>query len=107
MSNVKHPTQIEFNEILGRNEVVFVDFFASWCGPCKMLGPEIEKLADEMAGKVPVLKIDVDQEQGLAYQYQVQSIPTLMVFKNGQLVERDMGYQPYPKLVQMIKKHLG
>lgn len=72
-----------------------------------MLGSEIEKLADEMAGRVPVLKIDVDQEQGLAYQYQVQSIPTLMVFKNGQLVERDMGYQPYPKLVQMIEKHLG
>lgn len=107
MSNVVHPTQIEFNEILGKHEVVFVDFFATWCGPCKMLGPEIEKLADEMEGKVPVLKVDVDKEQGLAFQYQIQSIPTLLVFKNGQVVERSMGYQPYPKLVQMIQNHLG
>lgn len=107
MSNVIHPTQIEYNEILGKNEVVFVDFFATWCGPCKMLGPEIEKLADEMEGKVPVLKVDVDKEQGLAFQYQIQSIPTLLVFKNGQVVERTMGYQPYSKLVQMIQKHLG
>lgn len=107
MSNVKYPTQIEFNEMLGKEEVVFVDFFATWCGPCKMLSPEIEKLADAYTGKVPIIKVDVDQEQGLAFQYQVQSIPTLMVFKNGQMVEHTMGYQPYPKLVQMIEKHLG
>lgn len=107
MSNVMYPTQMEFNEVLKNHEVVFVDFFATWCGPCKMLGPEIEKLADEMKGKAPVLKIDVDKEQALAFQYQIQSIPTILIFKNGQVIDRTMGFQPYPKLLQLLEKHLG
>ena len=81
-----------------------VDFFATWCGPCKMLAPEIEKLADEFEGKAKILKVDVDQEQALAMRYGVQSIPTLIVFKNGVQTEKRLGYQPYPKLKEMLNR---
>ena len=102
MSNVIHANGSEFNDLIANNELVFADFFAQWCGPCKMLAPSIEKLADEHP-EVKVLKIDVDQENGLAMQYGVQSIPTLIVFKNGQPVNRQMGFMPYEALEQMLK----
>lgn len=102
MSNVLHVNSQEFNELLSNNEVVFVDFYANWCGPCKMLAPSIEKLADEHP-EVKVVKIDVDQEQTLAIQYQVQSIPTLITFKNGQPVARQLGFIPYETLESMIQ----
>ena len=102
MSNVLHVNSQEFNELLSNNEVVFVDFYANWCGPCKMLAPSIEKLADEHP-EVIVVKIDVDQEQTLAMQYQVQSIPTLITFKNGQPVARQLGFIPYETLESMIQ----
>lgn len=103
MSNVLHPNEQEFNELIAHNEVVFVDFFASWCGPCKMLAPEIERLADSYSGKVKVLKVDVDKEPGLAARFTVQSIPSLFVIKHGTVVKSALGYQPYPKLVQLIE----
>lgn len=102
MSNVLHVNSQEFNELLSNNEVVFVDFYANWCGPCKMLAPSIEKLADEHP-EVKVVKIDVDQEQTLAMQYQVQSIPTLITFKIGQPVARQLGFIPYETLESMIQ----
>ena len=82
--------------------VVVVDFFATWCGPCKMLAPSVEKLADEHP-EAKVLKVDVDQENALAMQFGVQSIPTLIVFKNGQPVSRQMGFMPYEALEDMLK----
>lgn len=103
MSYVLHPNEKEFDEIINQNEVVFVDFFASWCGPCKMLAPEIEKLADAYADKVKVMKIDVDKEPQLAARFQVQSIPSLFVIKHGKVEKSSLGYQPYPKLVQLIE----
>lgn len=103
MSNVLHPNEKEFDEIIKNNEVVFIDFYASWCGPCKMLAPEIEKLADAYNGKAAVLKIDVDQEPNLAARFGVQSIPNLFLIKKGTLVNSALGYQPYPKLVNFIE----
>ena len=103
MSNVLHPNEVEFNEIIKKNEVVFIDFYASWCGPCKMLAPEIEKLAEAYAGKVAVLKVDVDKEPNLAARSGVQSIPNLFLIKKGILVNSVLGYQPYPKLVNFIE----
>lgn len=102
MSNVIHANGSEFNDLIANNELVFVDFFAQWCGPCKMLAPSIDKLADEHP-EAKVLKIDVDQENALAMQFGVQSIPTLIVFKNGQPVNRQMGFMPYEALEQMLK----
>ena len=117
MSNVIHAKEAEFNELIQKEELVLVDFFATWCGPCKMLAPEIEKLADELEGKAKTLKVDVDQEQALAMRYGVQSIPTLIVFKNGVQsiptlivfknggqTEKRLGYQPYPKLKEMLNR---
>lgn len=102
MSNVLHLNNQEFQELISHNELVFVDFFANWCGPCKMLAPSIEKLADEHP-EVKVVKIDVDKEGDLAMEYQVQSIPTLITFKNGQPVARQLGFVPYQTLEDMIK----
>lgn len=103
MSKVLHPNQVEFDQLLNHNETVFVDFFATWCGPCKMLAPEIEKLADEYAGKVPVVKIDVDAEVELAKRYGIMSIPTLILFKNGRPYKTDMGFHPYPQLKALLE----
>ena len=102
MSNVIHANTQEFQELLSQNEVVFVDFFATWCGPCKMLAPIIEQLADKHP-EVKVVKIDVDQETSLAMQYQVQSIPTLITFKNGQPTQRQLGFMPLEALENMLK----
>ncbi|MEG0841405.1 MAG: thioredoxin [Erysipelotrichaceae bacterium] len=103
---ILYPNETEFNALLQEDGVVFVDFFATWCGPCKMLGPELEKLAEAMEGKAKVIKIDVDKEQGLAMKYQVQSVPTIMIFKNKDLVLRDAGFKPYPVLMETLNKYL-
>lgn len=102
MSNVLHVNTQEFQDVISNNELVFVDFYANWCGPCKMLAPSIEKLADEHPN-VKVVKIDVDQEPSLAMQFQVQSIPTLITFKGAQPVARQLGFVPYQVLEDMIK----
>ena len=102
MSNVVHATPASWEALLKENEIVFVDFFANWCGPCKMLAPSIDKLAQEHP-EAKVLKVDVDQEGSLAMQFGVQSIPTLIVFKNGQAVNRQLGFVPYEALENMLK----
>lgn len=102
MSNVLHVNTQEFQDLISNNEVVFVDFFATWCGPCKMLAPSIDKLAQEHP-EVKVVKVDVDQEGALAMQFGVQSIPTLITFKNGQPVSRQLGFIPYEALENMIR----
>ena len=102
MSNVIHANTQEFEALINGNDVVFVDFYANWCGPCKMLAPTIEQLADKHP-EVKVVKIDVDQEGSLAMKYQVQSIPTLITFKNGQPVARQLGFMPLEALEDMLK----
>lgn len=102
MSQVLHVNSQEFQDIVAYNDLVFVDFFANWCGPCKMLAPSIDKLAQEHP-EAKVLKVDVDQEGSLAMQFGVQSIPTLIVFKNGQAVNRQLGFVPYEALENMLK----
>ena len=89
MSEVLHVNSQEFENVIAQNDVVFVDFFANWCGPCKMLAPSIDKLAQEHP-EVKVVKVDVDQEPSLAMQFGVQSIPTLITFKKGQAVNRQL-----------------
>lgn len=102
MSEVIHANQEQFNELIQGEDVVFVDFYADWCGPCKMLAPSVDKLAKEHP-EVKVVKVNVDNEGMLAQTYQVQSIPTLLVFKNGQVVNKQMGFVPYNTLETMIK----
>lgn len=100
MSNVLYPNKQEFDELI-KNDKVLVDFFATWCGPCKMIGPNIEKLAEENADAT-VIKIDVDKHQEIAAVYGVQTIPTLIAFKKGQIVNQKIGFIPYPEILAMI-----
>jgi thioredoxin len=89
-------------EVLKSEVPVLVDFWAEWCGPCRMVAPIVEELASEYAGRLKVLKLDVDDNQNLAVRYNVMSIPTLGVFRSGEMVERIVGYMPK----QEIKRRL-
>ena len=94
------------SEVLQAASPVLVDFTAVWCGPCKMLEPIVKQLAADWAGKVQVVKLDVDDNPNLALQYQVMGVPTLILFKQGQPVERTTGYQPKERLVNKFLAHL-
>jgi thioredoxin 1 len=94
------------NEVLQAVTPVLVDFTAVWCSPCKMLDPIVKQLASDWQGKVRVVKLDVDDNPNLAIQYQVMGVPTLILFKQGQPVERASGYQPKDRLVNKFLAHL-
>ncbi|NLK98073.1 MAG: thioredoxin [Epulopiscium sp.] len=99
----KQLTNQEFQtEVLDSKELVLVDFFATWCGPCKMMAPVIDQLAEEMDGKAKIFKVDVDEARDLAAKYRIMSVPTLMFFKNGEVVDQIMGAVPKDRLVDKI-----
>ena len=91
-------------KVLQSSKPVLVDFFATWCGPCKMMSPVIDELATELAGEVDVYKVDVDENPEVAQRYGVMSIPTLVVFENGEVKNQTMGAQPKPALLQLLGK---
>lgn len=93
-------------EVLEKSGVVVVDFFAEWCGPCKMLAPIMEELNDELADKADIFKIDVDENGDIASEYGVMSIPTVIIFKDGEVVEEMVGFQPKDSLKSIIEKHI-
>jgi thioredoxin 1 len=94
-------------EVLDSDIPVLVDFWAVWCGPCKMLTPTIDQIAKEFEGKVKVGKVNVDENQQLAAQYGIMSIPTVMIFKNGKVVEQFIGVQPKGVYVDALNKYLS
>ena len=94
-------------EVLNSTEPVLVDFWAEWCGPCKMISPLVEQLADEYTGKVRVGKLDADAHPDVLTRYNIMGIPTLILFKIGQPVERITGYQPKERIASKLVPHLS
>lgn len=93
-----------YKEIINGEKPVLIDFFATWCGPCKMMSPVVEELGKELAGEVRVLKIDVDKNESLAGEYNIQSVPTFMLFKKGNVVWRQSGVMEKSVLLEQIRK---
>ena len=103
MAEIKLTDQNFEQEVSRADLPVLVDFWASWCGPCQMLAPVIAEIAEEYAGKVKVGKVNVDEQPNLANRYGIASIPTVMLFKNGEVVNTSLGYRPKNDLETMMK----
>ncbi|MCL6619287.1 MAG: thioredoxin [Thermomonas hydrothermalis] len=108
MSNaVLHATDADFDRLVLASDIpVLVDFWAPWCGPCKMIAPALDQLAEEYGGKAKIVKVDVDQNQATAMKYHVRSIPMLLVFKGGQVQATQIGAVGKAQLAQMLDKVL-
>jgi thioredoxin 1 len=108
MANIPEIDEGTFeSEVLAAQDPVLVDFSAVWCGPCKMLDPIVEELASEWTGKVKVVKLDVDHSPGVAMQYQVLGVPTLMLFVDGESRERITGFQPKDRNLSKLNPHIN
>ena len=108
MSNSQIVTDETFSEqVLKSKMPILVDFWAIWCGPCRMVAPIVDELARENEGKLKVMKLDVDENQNTSMAYGVMSIPTLILFKDGKPVERIVGFKPKGDLAKKILPHLG
>ncbi len=108
MANLTVLTEANFDqEVLKSSQPVLIDFWAPWCGPCRMITPIVEQLAAENAGRIKVAKLNVDESPKLAASYGVNSIPTLMIFNQGQVVESMIGLQPKSRLQNALNQALG
>ena len=103
---VREITDQDFEQLMSSEQPVFVDFWAPWCGPCRIIGPIVEELAPSYEGKAVITKMNVDDNPGVAQRFGVTSIPTLMMFKNGKLVDRVVGAMPKSELQKFIDKNL-
>ncbi|MEZ4636165.1 MAG: thioredoxin [Caldilineaceae bacterium] len=101
-----HLTDATFQQTINGDLPVLVDFWAEWCGPCRMIAPSVEELAKEFAGRAVVAKLNIDQNPRTPQQFGIMSIPTLYIFKNGRVVDQIVGAQPLPALRQWLSRHV-
>lgn len=106
MSKPLELTDSNFDQIVASDKPVLVDFWAEWCGPCKMIAPTVEELAKDFDGKAVIAKLDVDSNPLVSAKYGIRSIPTLLVFKNGQVVDKQVGAVPKSTLAQKLQAQL-
>ncbi|AXH83626.1 TPA: thioredoxin [Haemophilus influenzae] len=107
MSEVLHINDADFESVVVNSNIpVLLDFWAPWCGPCKMIAPVLDELAPEFAGKVKIVKMNVDDNQATPAQFGVRSIPTLLLIKNGQVVATQVGALPKTQLANFINQHI-
>lgn len=97
----------EFDDMIKQNKYVLVDFWAAWCAPCRMVAPVIEKIAEQYSGKINVAKVDVDAQQELAIRYGIQSIPTVIFFKDGRIASKEIGVKPMSSFARMIDGNIA
>lgn len=102
-----HLTDLDFSEVIKKHHLALIDFWAPWCGPCQAFGPIVEEVNEEYAGKVLVGKLNVDENPKTAEFYKVFSIPTILIMKNSEEVERIVGCVPKKSIEDVLKKHLG
>ena len=106
MANLAITTAEFDSQVLQSDQPVLIDFWATWCGPCRLIAPAVEELANDYAGKAKVFKVDVDQEGELAMKYGIMSIPSILVFKGGQVVAQTVGNAPKAHLAALLDRHL-
>ena len=104
--DIRHLTDADFQEAIQGDTPILVDFWAAWCAPCRMIAPVLEELAGEYDGRARVGKVDVDEHGATAQQYGIQSIPTLILFKNGEVADKVVGVAPKEALSRLLDKHL-
>ena len=98
----KQITDANLQEVLNNEPLVVIDFWAEWCGPCKMLAPVVEEIAKDFEGKVKVGKVNIDEEMQLAMKYGIVSIPTMLLFENGKVVKKSVGFAPKDALIEEL-----
>ena len=103
---MKNKKMSKFSEIIKDDKPVLIDFSAEWCQPCKMMPPILKDVKKQLGDRIRILKVDVDRNPAIAQKYQIRNVPTLMVFKNGQIVFRESGVIPAPQLVQKLQTHV-
>lgn len=96
----------KFQEIINQPKPILIDFFAEWCGPCKMMAPILQEVKDELGNELAIIKVDVDKNQELSQKYQIRGVPTLMLFKEGEQKWRHSGLLHKDDIVNIIKKHI-